>query len=139
MTAEWFIDTNVLLYFVSKAPGEQEKARRAADVLMQDGCGLSTQVLAEFYVNATQKSRTTLPHAQVMAFLESLRHLPTASLSREETLAAAALAHRHKLAFWDAAIITAAQSLGCSVLYTEDLQHGQRFGNLRVVNPFLST
>ncbi len=136
MTAESFIDTNVLLYFISKAPGEQDKARRAAEILMQDGIGLSVQVLSEFYVNATQKSAVNLPHGQVMSFLETLRHLPTASLSREDALAAAELAHRHTLSYWDAAIIIAAQSLQCSVLYTEDLQHGRRFDGLRVVNPF---
>jgi predicted nucleic acid-binding protein len=137
MTADVFVDTNILLYFISKSPDEREKSARAADILMRDDCGLSTQVLAEFYVNATLKSAFRLPHQQVMNFLDTLKHIPTAALGVEEMHAAADLAHHRKLSFWDAAIIIAAQSLACTKLYTEDLQHGQRFGSLRVVNPFL--
>ena len=138
VTAGCFLDTNILLYFISKAPAEQAKAARAAEILMRDDCGLSTQVLAEFYVNATQKTAFKLPHAQVMAFLDTLKHLPTVALSADATRDAANLAHRHTLSFWDAAIVVAAQSLQCSTLYSEDFQDGRRFGALRVVNPFVA-
>jgi len=136
MTANVFLDTNILLYFISKAPTERDKSERAAEILMQDDCGLSTQVLAEFYVNATRKSNFKLTHTSVMNFLGSLKHIPTVALDVEEMHAAADLAHHRKLSFWDAAIVIAAQSLSCSILYSEDFQHGQRFGTLRVVNPF---
>ena len=137
MSARVFLDSNVLLYFLSKAPSEKGRAARAAELLMRDDVCLSTQVLAEVYVNATRKAACKLPHAHVMAFLEALRHLPTVSLTAEQVVAAAEFSHQRSLSYWDAAIVVAAQSLGCSTLFTEDLQHGQRFGSLRVVNPFL--
>jgi predicted nucleic acid-binding protein len=43
----------------------------------------------------------------------------------------------HKISWYDSLIICAAREAGCAILYSEDLQHGQRFGSLRVVNPFL--
>ena len=44
---------------------------------------------------------------------------------------------RYELSYWDGAIISAAESLGASILYTEDLNHGQHYGSVRAVNPFL--
>jgi predicted nucleic acid-binding protein len=48
-----------------------------------------------------------------------------------------ALQSRYRMSWYDALIVCAAQQAGCNTLYSEDLQHGQRFGSLRVVNPFL--
>ncbi|MBI4518672.1 MAG: hypothetical protein HY699_22990 [Deltaproteobacteria bacterium] len=42
----------------------------------------------------------------------------------------------HQLSFWDALIVGAARKADCSVLYTEDLQHGRRFNGLSIINPF---
>jgi predicted nucleic acid-binding protein len=52
-------------------------------------------------------------------------------------LVAAIDLHRlHQLPIWDALIVRAAQVSGCRTLLTEDLQHGQRFDGLEIVNPF---
>ena len=48
------------------------------------------------------------------------------------------LQERYALSWWDALIVAAAQSSECAVLLTEDLQHGQRLGRSRVINPFRS-
>ena len=48
------------------------------------------------------------------------------------------LQERYALSWWDALIVAAAQSSGCAVLLTEDLQHGQRLGEVTVINPFRS-
>jgi predicted nucleic acid-binding protein len=136
MRAESFVDTNILLYFLSKEASEKDKSRRATEILMRDDCGLSFQVLSECYVNATSKSTIRLPHEQVMAFLETLDRFPIVSSSMEHFRLAADIAHQRQLKFWDAAIVASAQMLGCTTLYSEDFQHGQRFGSVRVVNPF---
>lgn len=52
---------------------------------------------------------------------------------------AVALSHRHVISYWDAALIAAAERLDAPVLYTEDLNHGQLYGSVRVVNPFRSS
>lgn len=76
MRAEIFLDTNILLYFLSKAPGEAAKSRVATELLLRDDCGLSCQVLAECYVAATSKGTYRLPHGQVMALLATLYRFP---------------------------------------------------------------
>ena len=55
MRAEFFIDTNILLYAASSAKSEQRKRVQARELLTLEGGGLSVQVQAEFYVNATTK------------------------------------------------------------------------------------
>jgi predicted nucleic acid-binding protein len=54
-------------------------------------------------------------------------------------VSAVELSLRHGLSCRDGAIVAAAATLEAPTLYTEDLQHGQRFGRVRVVNPFLET
>lgn len=51
--------------------------------------------------------------------------------------AGVALSRRYQLSYWDGAILAAAEALGCDILYTEDLTHGQDYGGVVVVNPFL--
>ncbi|MGZ9117212.1 MAG: PIN domain-containing protein, partial [Methylocystis sp.] len=58
-----FLDTNILLYSISRDPSEAEKRERSIALLDQDDWSLSTQVLQEFYVQATRASRPdALPH-----------------------------------------------------------------------------
>ena len=45
---------------------------------------------------------------------------------------------RYRLSYWDAAITVAARRLGCDILYSEDLNHGQDYDGVKVVNPFLA-
>ena len=47
--------------------------------------------------------------------------------------------HRYRISFWDALIVAAARKAGASVLYSEDLNHGQTFGSVQVLNPFLES
>jgi predicted nucleic acid-binding protein len=47
------------------------------------------------------------------------------------------LSWRYRISYWDGAILAAAERLGAEIVYTEDLSHGQTYGPVRVVNPFL--
>jgi predicted nucleic acid-binding protein len=49
------------------------------------------------------------------------------------------VSQRFHISYWDGAIVAAAEALGATVLYTEDLNHGQRYGTVRVENTFLTT
>ena len=71
--------------------------------------------------------------------LELIRQLcePAVPLTRETHEDAVSMARRYKLHFYDSLIIAAAVQAGCTVLYSEDLHHGQKIGNLRIENPFL--
>lgn len=136
MIAEAFLDTNVLVYAVSSDAGHAEKARVALELIGNVDCGISTQVMSEFYVTATRKLARPLTHAQAILFLEKLRLLPTVTFDADLVFEALECKQRFQLSYWDAAIIAAAQRLDAATVFSEDLNNGQRFGKCRVVNPF---
>jgi predicted nucleic acid-binding protein len=132
-----FVDTNVLLYTISRDPDEQEKATRANDLLSSRDVGLSVQVLQEFYVQATRDSRADrLTHEQAAALVDSFRRFPVQETNVGVMLAAMATRQRFGISNWDAAILEAARTLGCKVVLSEDLSDGQDYGGVRVANPF---
>jgi predicted nucleic acid-binding protein len=91
-------------------------------------------VLAEFYSVATRKLRLDSEVAE-----EAIVGLSGWALHRPDhadLIRAAHLHRRYKIQWWDALIVNSALELGCSVLWTEDLRHGQRIGALTVRNPF---
>ncbi len=132
-----FVDTNVLLYAVSRDPQEQVKAARANDVLTNGDVALSVQVLQEFYVQATRASRSDpLTRRQALMLVESFRRFPVADVTTDIVLAACATRERFQLSYWDAAILEAARCLGCEAVLSEDLGDGQDYAGVRVENPF---
>jgi len=135
MHAEFFLDTNILLYAASSAKSEQNKRTKARELLAMEGGGLSVQVQAEFYVNATGKFK--LPHDKVVGILESLDSYPVLALTEAVFWAALQIKGRYQLSYWDSAIIAAALELGCTTVYSEDLNHGQSYAGVRVSNPFI--
>lgn len=132
-----FVDTNVLLYAISRDEEERDKAEQANDILDKGDLGLSIQVLQEFYVQATRSSRLDrLTHEQAAALIESFLRFPTADLTPPIMRAAFETRDRFGISYWDAAIIEAAQALGCDVVLSEDLNDGQDYAGVRVENPF---
>ena len=132
-----FVDTNVLLYAVSTQPGEQAKTRVALSLLEADDLALSVQVLQEFYVQATRVSKQDkLSHHQAASLIESFVRYPVQEISVQLFAAALDTKERFHLSYWDAAIVEAARALGCRTILSEDLNHGQDYQGIRVVNPF---
>jgi len=132
-----FIDTNVLLYTISRDPAEQDKAKRANDILAGHDLGLSVQVLQEFYVQATRQSRfDAISHQQAVRLIESFRRFPVQDITSGIMMAALSSRQRFQLSYWDAAIIEASRALGCQVVLSEDLYDGQDYAGVRVTNPF---
>lgn len=135
-----FVDTNVLLYAVSTEPTEQDKAQTARALLAERDLALSTQVLQEFYVQATRASRPdALTGRQAADLVRSFTRFTVQETTVDLVLAAMAVQERHQLSYWDAAVVASAQSLGCRELLTEDLDHGQDIGGVVVRNPFRAT
>jgi predicted nucleic acid-binding protein len=132
------LDTNILLYAISSDPDEADKRQVARELLKGPDWGLSIQVLQEFYVNATRGAVAAMNHAQAEAAIRQFLLRPLASNDAALLLTALDIKQRFQLSFWDAAIIAAARSLGVGVVYSEDLNHGQDYGGVRVVNPFLA-
>lgn len=133
-----FLDTNVLVYTDDHdAPDKQAAAIALTNRLRHTREGVvSTQVLQEYYAVATKK--LGVPAFAARSKVELFGRLDLVRIDLDLLLAAIDLQARASLSFWDALVVRAAQASGCSVLYTEDLQHGQRFDSVAVVNPFLA-
>jgi predicted nucleic acid-binding protein len=135
-----FVDTNVLLYSEDLADaGKHRAARDWLRALWLRRCGrLSTQVLHEFYVNATRKLRPAMPAGDARAEVRRYQRWQPWLVDHATVETAWALESRYALSYWDALVAAAAQQQGCALLLTEDLQHGQIIEGMRIVNPFLA-
>lgn len=132
-----FVDTNVLLYALSRAEEERAKAAIARDLLRRRDLALSVQVLQELYVQATREGRPDrLRHDQAVRLVESLCRYPVQELTLPIVRAAFATRARWRLSYWDAAILEAARASGCDVVLSEDLADGEDYDGVRVENPF---
>jgi predicted nucleic acid-binding protein len=134
-----FVDTNILLYAISRAPDEAPKARRANELLAAGDVGLSVQVLQEFYVQATRASRRdAITHEQAVGLVEAWRRFPVQEQTVDVMTAAFETRRRFGISYWDAAIIEASRVLGCAVVLSEDLDTGTDYDGVRVLNPFVT-
>ena len=132
-----FVDTNILLYAVSRDPDEQVKADRVNEILAGKDVALSVQVLQEFYVQATRASRRDpLTHEQATKLVESFLRFPVQEITTPVMLAALATGQRFGISYWDAAILEASRALGCDIVLSEDLADGEDYAGVRVENPF---
>ena len=133
-----FVDTTVLLYAISTDSREADKAKRARELLDEADLALSMQVLQEFYVQATRATRPdALTREQAGDLVEAFARFPVQDVTLAVVRGALTVQARHGLSYWGAAIVAAAQALGCDTVLSEDLSHGQVYDGVRVVNPFL--
>jgi predicted nucleic acid-binding protein len=134
-----FVDTNILVYRRDRA--DEEKNDRAVawiEYLWRERSGrLSIQVLQEFYVTVTQKLDPKLPKEIARQDVRDLVSWRPVVADTKLLADAWAIQDRHKISWWDSLVVAAAQSAGCRYLLSEDLQDGQIFDNVQVVNPFL--
>jgi predicted nucleic acid-binding protein len=132
-----FVDTNVLLYAISRDPAEQDKAKHANDILAERDLALSVQVLQEFYVQATRESRPdAIGHGQAVLLIQSFQRFAIQDMTNGIMMAALDARQRFQLSYWDAAIIEASRAMRCTQVLSEDLSEGQDYGGVRVTNPF---
>ena len=115
-----FVDTSVLLYAISRDPAEQDKAKRANDLLGGRDLALSVQVLQEFYVQATRASRRdAISRRQAVLLIESFRRFPVQDLTSGITMAALDARQRFQPSYWDAAIIETSRAAACTQVLSE--------------------
>ena len=136
MPGRCFVDTNVILYAASDAPSEAGKHARALELLDGTDFCVSAQVLQEFYVNAIRKGRGPSNPDRVRLWVSRLSLCVVVPIDLAIVEAAITGAARHQISYWDAAILAAAEAVSAGILYTEDLNHGQRYGSVLVQNPF---
>jgi predicted nucleic acid-binding protein len=136
MNGPLFIDTNVLLYSISRDPAEARKRDIAVAIVDTDNLALSVQVLQEFYVQATRATRPdAVPHEIAVGLIRTWLRFKVQEVTLAVMLGALELKAIHGLSYWDAAIVAAARALGCRELLSEDMGHGREIG-LIITNPF---
>jgi len=132
-----FLDTNILLYSISTESKESTKREIAERLLSERDNGLSVQVLQEFYVQATRVTRARpLPHDLAVSLMRLWLRFPVQSITVAVMGEALEIKAKARLSYWDAAIVSAAQTLGCSELLSEDMQHGREIAGVGIFNPF---
>ena len=138
MNGKTFVDTNVLIYAIGRGASEAAKSHTANSLLQERDLAISTQVLQEFCVQATRTTRRDpLSHVEAVSFIETLCEFPVQETTLDLVRAALRTKERFKISYWDAAILEAARALGCDTVLSEDLNDGQNFDGVRVVNPFV--
>ncbi|MEO8313230.1 MAG: PIN domain-containing protein [Pseudomonadota bacterium] len=139
MTAACFVDANVLVYACDPADARKfEVATNLIGRLWREQSGrISTQVLNEFYTVITRKVAKPVEREKAWHDVEELFEWNPMPIDAALLHGARSIEVRYKLSWWDSLIVAAAQLQGCSILYTEDLQNGAVFGNVRVRNPFI--
>jgi predicted nucleic acid-binding protein len=132
-----FIDTNILLYSISRDPAETSKRDIAVALLDADDMALSVQVLQEFYVQATRASRPdALSHDIAVGLVRTWLRFKVQEITLPIMTGALAIRTTYQLSYWDAAIIAAARALGCRELLSEDMSHGREVEGVTITNPF---
>ena len=140
MNGRFFLDTNIFVYsFDANAP---KKAARSAELIrraIETKSGMvSYQVVQEFFNLALRRFAQPMSGAEAEQYLATtFRPLLAVHSSHGLFGHALQLSSGHKLAWYDSLIVASAMEGRCSTLYSEDLQHQRRFGDLRIVNPFL--
>lgn len=129
-----FIDTNVLIYGYSE--DEPDKRQRAIDCVRSGEAWISTQVLNET-INVL-KRKFSLSYSQIREAVQEVSEgFPIVLVSVNTIEMALNLAERYQYSYFDSLILASALEAGCQILYSEDLQDGQRIENqLMIVNPF---
>jgi predicted nucleic acid-binding protein len=131
-----FLDTNILIYAAAGKRDDPRKYAIASKLVLSEYFGLSGQVLAEFYVNTSQKTRIALSTREIDRWLSLLEQYPLAPIDSAIVRSGILNSLRYQISYWDGAILAAAERLNAPILYTEDLNHDQTYGSVRVVNPF---
>lgn len=139
MSGKCFVDTNVLVYVHDLSAGA--KCLRAQELTRdlwdsQNGV-VSTQVLQELYSALRRRLKTPMSVVDAGAILQDYFQWEVVTNNRDSIIRATEIEARFKISFWDGLILQAAERAGASVVYSEDLSHGQSYGSVRVMNPFL--
>jgi predicted nucleic acid-binding protein len=131
-----FFDTNILIYAAEGKPRDARKSRLARELVLNQVFGVSAQSIAEF-VNASLGAKVRLKLEEIEAWIDYLATMPFTPLDAELVRRGFWMHRRYGTQYYDGALLAAAERLGAPIFYTEDLNHGQLYGAVRAVNPFL--
>ena len=140
MSDRFFLDTNIFVYSFDQSAAV--KAQRATQLIRealttQKGV-ISYQVVQEFFNVALRRFSQPMTQADAEQYLNTVFR-PLLGVHSSQALYGDAirLCGQSGLSWYDSLIVASAIQAQCDLLFTEDLQHGQRFGSLQIRNPFL--
>lgn len=137
-TGRDFFDSNILVYMYDRRdPVKHGRAFKVVRRAMETGTGvLSAQVLGEFYNTVTRRIPEPLSDNVVEGAIGLLSVMPVVELDLTLVQRAIGTCRRYQISYWDALIVAAAERAGCSRILSEDLNPGQLYNGIPVVNPF---
>jgi predicted nucleic acid-binding protein len=141
MSGKCFVDTNILVYVHDLSAGAKcSRAQELTSELWDSRKGVvSTQVLQELYIALRRRLRIPVSIANAAEILRDYFQWEVVINNRDSIIRAAEFEARFKISFWDGLILQAAERAGADLTYSEDLSHGQIYGSVRVLNPFMDS
>lgn len=137
MSANIFLDTNILIYAIEVDGPDPEKSVVARELVRRNDVSLSTQVLGEFYRAVTSTRRAVpLGHEDAVAWVQLWKRHDVRTITVGHVDLALEISGRYQVSYFDALILAAARLAGCATVFSEDLGDGQDYGGVRVGNPF---
>ena len=139
MSGKCFVDTDIIVYAHDRSAGVKHlRAQMLLEKLWDSGWGvISTQVLQELCIHLCRNSGNPPPVEEVSLLLRDYSTWEVIATTPKAVLDALEIVMRHKVHFWDALILEAAERADAAILYSEHLATGQRFGAIQVVNPLI--
>ena len=138
MSGNIFIDTNIIVYArIKKDITKHEQVKSLFDAHTQDNIFISTQVLSESY-NAMRKNGIddALIRSTIDSLITKMNVLPVDVDTIRQCLS---IKDRYNFSYWDSLILSAALAGNCSIIYSEDMQHGQIINRkIKIINPFIA-
>ncbi len=138
MKDKYFIDSNIIVY--AHDHSEKKKYNISKKLIlngiMNENIVISTQVLSEFFVTVTKKIKKKLPVKTARKEIDLLKSLQIIEIDIDLILLAIDILLKYKLSYWDSLIISAAKRSGATVIYTEDMNAGQKIESIKIINPF---
>jgi predicted nucleic acid-binding protein len=139
MSGRFFLDTNIFVYtFDASAHAKAAKATALVRDAIKTRIGvISYQVVQEFFNVAMRRFESPMSAAEADQYLAAtFRPLLAVHSSPALFSEALRLGSKFQLSWYDSLIVAAAIEAQCDLLYSEDLQHGQRLESVSVTNPF---
>ena len=138
MPAREFIDTNVLVYACDRHdPRKHARAQEILSTRLEDESAVvSVQVLGEFFNVVTRRIPNPLSISEAEDVLDLITILPVVEVDLSLVRRAIHTHGQYGVTYWDSLIVAAAERAGCTRIVSEDLNPGQTYHGIVVVNPF---
>ena len=136
MNRKAFLDTNVLIYAAAGRLTDPAQYEAAKAIVSSEEFAVSPLILGEFLSVVRKPEYEMMPLADATSWIEKWLPFCAVDIDAAIVSAASVIRERYKIQFWDAAHIACAERMNISVLYSEDLNHAQKYGSVTVINPF---